>query len=335
MHLDADTGASPPADSRSLHGVVESIVAKLDTPPESTPLDAADGAPSGPANGRPGAEGSPGEGTEADDAPVDPVAEAVAELTGKPLHAVVVDGRTERVTLDELRKGYSRQRDYSRKTAALAEHRRELEAERARLKEVLDTFIADAEAVDPVLAEGKATDWERLAAEQPAVYAQKRAEYDRRAARLEQARNLRREMAAREDAIRAHVFAAYTGEQRRALLQAMPELADPARRAAIAAELSAYASAVGFSSDEQSRIVDHRLVRVFHDALQFRRLNQARQRLSSKRAGEASRTQVPLASRESVVRRSDRLSALKRNALRTGRIDDMVESVLAHLEEDQ
>jgi hypothetical protein len=186
-----------------------------------------------------------------------------------------------------------------------------------------------------VLAEGKATDWERLAAEQPAVYAQKRAEYDRRAARLEQARNLRREMAAREDAIRAHVFAAYTGEQRRALLQAMPELADPARRAVIAAELSAYASAVGFSSDEQSRIVDHRLVRVFHDALQFRRLNQARQRLSSKRTGEASRTQVPLASRESVVRRSDRLSALKRNALRTGRIDDMVESVLAHLEEDQ
>lgn len=331
MNLDADTGLRPPAEPRDLHSVAESIIAKLEASPEPETGNA----PSDPANGMPGADDAPGEGTEADDAPVDPVAEAVAELTGKPLHAVVVDGRTERVTLDELRKGYSRQRDYSRKTAALAEQRRGLEAERARLKDVLDAFVADAESVDPVLAEGRALDWERLAADEPETYARKRAEYDRRAARLAQARGLRREIAAREDAVRAEAFEAYAGKQRRALLRAMPELADPARRKAVAAELSAYAAELGFAPEEQSRIVDHRLLRVFHDALQFRRLRQARDGLAGKRAGGASRTQAPMASREGTARRSDRLNALKRNALRTGRVDDMVESILAHLEEDQ
>jgi hypothetical protein len=331
MYLDADTGARPPAEPRDLHGVAESIIAKLEASPEPETGDT----PSDPATGVAGADAAPEERTEVDDAPVDSVAEAVAELTGKPLHAVVVDGRTERVTLEELRKGYSRQRDYSRKTAALAEQRRGLETERARLKEVLDAFIADAEAVDPVLAEGRAIDWERLAAEQPTVYAQKRAEFDRRAARLEQARGLRREMAVREDAVRAQAFDAYTGQQRRALLRAIPDLADPGKRTAIAEELSAYASQLGFSADEQSRIVDHRLLRVFHDAMQFRRLRQTKERLAGKQTGGASRTQAPMASREGAARRSDRLHALKRNALRTGRIDDMVESVLAHLEEDQ
>ncbi|MCC6468600.1 MAG: hypothetical protein IT563_09780 [Alphaproteobacteria bacterium] len=334
MHFDADTGASPPAESRDVHSVAESIIAKLEAPPPAETL-AGDGMPSEPANGMSGADAALEERTDADDAPVDPVAEAVAELTGKPLHPVVVDGRTEQVTLDELRKGYSRQRDYSRKTAALAEQRRGLESERARLKEVLDAFIGDAETVDPVLAEGRATDWERLAAEQPAVYAQRRAEFDRRAARLEQARSLRREMAAREDVHRARAFDAYAGQQRRELLRRMPELADPGKRRAAADELSAYAAGLGFSADEQSRIVDHRLLRVFHDAMQFRRLNQARERLASKRTDGASRTQAPLASREGSPRRSDRLGALKRNALRTGRVDDMVESILAHLEEDQ
>lgn len=44
-------------------------------------------------------------------------------------YLVKVDGEEVEVTLDELQKGYSRTQDYTRKTQALAEQRKEAEAE--------------------------------------------------------------------------------------------------------------------------------------------------------------------------------------------------------------
>ena len=331
MSYDADTGRSPPAGKDDTHSVVESIMAKLDASPMpeqsgdtgDTREDQATGAP-----------GSPGATAEAVDAEGDAVAEAVAELTGEPLHDVTIDGSKERVTLGELRKGYSRQRDYTRKTAALAEQRRGLEAERAYLKDFLESAIRDNEAGDPVLAEGRATDWAKLAAEQPTVYAQRRAAFEQSLARLDRVREARRRVDAEDQAVKSQALGAYASQQRAALLREIPELADPARRKAIDDELTAYASSQGFAPGEQRQILDHRLLKVFRDAAAYAKLRHAKDSMAGKRVGESSRTQSPRASRDGAARKSARLSALKRNALRTGRIDDVVESVLAHLEED-
>ncbi len=319
MNFDADTGQRPPADPGNIQAVTQQIVARLEqsdgaAPPEDA---AADGVSS------------------SSDAAPDAAAEALADLSGEPLHDVTIDGRTQRVTLDELRKGYSRQQDYSRKTAALADQRRSTEAERARLKDALDAFLRDSETIDPVLAEGARTDWEKLAAEAPERYARQRAEYDRRLERVAEARAMHRAMAAKDDALRAEAFDAFATRQRQDLLRRMPELGDPEKRKAVAAELSAYAAALGFSETEQAGIVDHRLVQVFHDAMLHRKQQAARDRLAGKKVQHNSPTQAPMASREEGIRRSARLGALKRNALRTGRVDDVVDSILAHLDEDQ
>ena len=50
------------------------------------------------------------------------------------LYTIKVDGEDVEVTLDELQNGYSRQRDYTRKTQELAEQRKSFEA---KLKEVI------------------------------------------------------------------------------------------------------------------------------------------------------------------------------------------------------
>lgn len=331
MSFDADTGLGPPAEKGDIHSVVDSIMAKLEASPQPDDAGDADDTPHDRATGVPG---SPGDTTEAGEAGSDVVAEAVAELTGDPLHDVTIDGRKERVTLGELRKGYSRQRDYTRKTAALAEQRRGLETERRHLKEILEAVIHDAEAVDPMLAEGRATDWAKLAVEQPEAYAQRRAAFDRRVARLERAHEARRRMLADDQARHGRAFGIYAARQRDELLRRMPELADPAKRKSIGDELTAYAASKGFSPEEQAQILDHRLLQVFHDAASFRKLRQARDGVAGKRVVSVSRTQAPRASRDGAARRTDRLNALKRNALRTGRVDDVVESVLAHLEED-
>lgn len=319
MNFDADKGARPPADPGNVQAVTDQIVARLEQSDGAAPAEDAAANGASPSN----------------DAATDEAAEALADLSGESLHDVTVDGRTQRVTLDELRKGYSRQQDYSRKTAALAEQRRAAETERARLKDALDAFIRDSETVDPVLAEGARTDWERLAAEAPERYARQRADYDRRLERVADARAMRRAMAAKDDARRAEAFDALATGQRQELLRRMPELGDPEKRKAVAAELSAYAATLGFSDTEQAGIVDHRLVQVFHDAMLHRKQQAALGRLAGKKVQHRSPTQAPMASREEGVRRSARLGALKRNALRTGRVDDVVDSILAHLDEDQ
>lgn len=229
MNFDADTGTSPPADPGNIQAVTQQIIARLEQSDGAAP-----------------AEDVPADGAiSSNDAAPDEAAEALAELSGEPLHDVTVDGRKQKVTLDELRKGYSRQQDYSRKTAALAEQRRAAEAERARLKDALDAIIRDGETIDPVLAEGARTDWEKLAAEEPERYARQRAEFDRRLARLGEAKAMRRAMAAKDDAVRAEAFDAFAAGQRQNLLRRMPELGDPAKRKAVAAELSSAPSARG------------------------------------------------------------------------------------------
>jgi len=319
MNFDADTGTSPPADPGNIQAVTEQIVARLEQSDGAAPAEdaAADGA--SPSN----------------DAAPDQAAEALADLSGEPLHDVTVDGRTQRVTLDELRRGYSRQQDYSRKTAALAEQRRAAETERARLRGALDAVIQDSETVDPVLAEAARTDWEKLAAENPEAYARQRAAVDRRLARVEEARAMRRAMAAKDDALRAEAFDAFATRQRQGLLRHLPELGDATKRKAVAAELSAYAAERGFSAAEQAQILDHRLLRVFHDAMLHDKQRAARSSLAAKKVTQTSPTQAPSAARDGGIRRSARLGALKRNAIRTGRVDDVVDSILAHLDEDQ
>lgn len=58
-------------------------------------------------------------------------------------YTVKVDGEEFAVTLDELRNGYQRQSDYTRKSQALADERRQLETVAERMREWYETRAAD------------------------------------------------------------------------------------------------------------------------------------------------------------------------------------------------
>lgn len=81
------------------------------------------------------------------DAPIDASPESIAPAAAAPaavpdqLYEVKIGGQTRRVPLNELLQGYSRTQDYTQKTMALAEERRQLEArwngERSQIREFL------------------------------------------------------------------------------------------------------------------------------------------------------------------------------------------------------
>ena len=112
-----------------------------------------------------------------------------------PRYYVKVDGEEQEVTLDELRNGYQRQADYTRKSQALAEQRKAYEAnlqaiqsEREQYSQALEMMAAQQKNE---LAQYESIDWKTLKEDDPMEYMEKRLEYQEtrdKIARVEQER---------------------------------------------------------------------------------------------------------------------------------------------------
>lgn len=89
--------------------------------------------------------------------------DAEEEESGEPEEEVVIDGKPEKVTKAELVKGYQRQADYTRKTQAVAEERKALEAERAKLDESVKALAAiESEVQALVMGDLSNINWDEL-----------------------------------------------------------------------------------------------------------------------------------------------------------------------------
>ena len=67
------------------------------------------------------------------------------ELDEPSTYTVKVDGKDVEVTLDELRSGYSRQADYTRKSQVLAEQRQKADEELAATQQERQRYISQLE----------------------------------------------------------------------------------------------------------------------------------------------------------------------------------------------
>ena len=96
-------------------------------------------------------------------------------------YTVKVDGKDVEVTLDELRSGYSRQADYTRKSQVLAEQRQKADEELAATQQERQRYISQLEqftdSADKKLDEFKSFDWTKLKEEDPTEYMIKRDQY--------------------------------------------------------------------------------------------------------------------------------------------------------------
>lgn len=108
--------------------------------------------------------------------------EEEVEEEGEELYVVTYDGEDHEVTLEKLRDGYLRQSDYTKKTQAVAEQRKAVEAQTVELTEAYTNLTKKAALVDALLerdlAPFKDVDWASLRAEDPVAYADKRIAFD-------------------------------------------------------------------------------------------------------------------------------------------------------------
>lgn len=187
---------------------------------------------------------------------------------------------SEEVDEDELVKGYLRQSDYTRKTQAVAEERREIEAareEREKYKVVLAKLEQGTRAVM-----GEEPDWEKLHAENPEQFALRHAEWERNMRRLEAIEAEQASIRQKEQVEQQKAFQKHLATEQDKLLNAVPEWKDASKREKDLADIRTYALKSGFTEQELNGIYDHRAVLMLRNSML---LDRARERQAA--AGKA------------------------------------------------
>lgn len=177
------------------------------------------------------------------------------------VYHVKVDGEEIEVTLDELQKGYSRTQDYTRKTQALAEQRKEAEAELSQVRQERAYYAQMLGALEQQLAQAdQAPDWDRLYQENPNEWVRQRELWRDKQDKLNaiKAEQERLGVTAKQEAEKVRQEQLQLEAQK--LVEAIPEWKDSKKAATERAKLMDAAKAVGYADSELEQIMDHRAV---------------------------------------------------------------------------
>lgn len=238
------------------------------------------------------------------------------------LYTVKVDGKEQQVTLDELLRGYAGQ-------SYVQEGMQKNAAERRQAQEALQALQAAREqvlALGQSLQEGKA-----LTAPEPpdarmldsdpigymqadAAYRQAKDAYDRQQSELAKTRE-------EHAKVQAQMMQAFVAQQQAELVKHIPEFADPQKADGAKRRLRDAGTSYGFTEDELGNIMDARMVRVLHDAAQFRALQ-----ADTKKVVKKVKTAPPRKSAEppQAKKAKDARAKLKR----TGSVEDAIAYLL-------
>lgn len=213
-----------------------------------------------------------------DDADAAPEGETAAddEDTGDEspevqLVTVKIDGKTEQIPLEEAIKGYQRQADYSRKTAALAEERRAFDAdrqavvqERTQYAHLLTALQQQLQAQQP-----QEPDWQKLYDSDPLEYVRQKDLYRDRQERLAAASYESQRLQALQLQEQQAQLAALVNENRQKLVEAVPAWKDAKRWESDRPKILEYGQKLGFTPEELGQTYDHRAVVALWKAMQY------------------------------------------------------------------
>jgi hypothetical protein len=289
------------------------LITETDTSPDSEPENASP-PPAAPSDESPPPEQSDTESPTPDEPAAD------------ELYEVKVDGSPVRVDLDELKAGYSRQEDYSRKARALADERRAFESESQNVQQDRDRYQQGLKQLTDALQSIQGEpDWDQLHKELPAdEFLKRKADWEVSQSNLERLQRHQQEEARAADEARQQQYQKYLRAEQDKLKAAIPEWEDTAKAKAEGEQLVAVAKHYGFSEQEVRAVVDHRAILLLRDAMKYRELHrepspQARAKVSTIRTAKPGTPDRP--------RPNERQQKLVERAAQTGRGMDAMKAI--------
>ena len=240
---------------------------------------------------------------------------------------VKLDGEETEVTLDELRKGYSRYSDYTRKTQALAEERKSFQGEaeairmeRAQYAELLPALKAQLEVQSDA-----EPDWDNLYNEDPIEAARLERHWNKsrqeRVAKLQAINTEQQRIAEEMSKEQQRALADIVQSERAKLTEVIPEWKDEGTMQSEAKELREWAINNGFSERDLSALVQASHVSILRKAMMFDKGSKKVEKVKAQ-PRKVARIVRPGSSGTQVATRSTDVKNASQRLVRSGRISD-------------
>ena len=247
---------------------------------------------------------------------------------------IEVDG--EEITIEELRSGHLRQKDYTRKTQELAENRKAMEAQYQEIEreraEYAQLLPAMAERIQQ--AAEQEPDWDTLYDTDPVMAAkaerQWRKEQEARTAQLQavQAEQQRMQQIAAQK--QEQMQQSYLEQQRHILPDIIPEWRDKKVAATEATQIRDFLLGEGFSEQDVSGMSNATLVKLARKAMLYDRGETRANEVKAKPKKPRTKT-LKSGSRASQPKRTSSAQEAQNRARKTGRVNDAAAAIKALL----
>ncbi len=247
------------------------------------------------------------------------------------LFTVKVDGRDQQVPLTELLRGYAGQAYIQKGMKEAAAIKQQAAAVYEALNNERQQIAQFAQAVQTgqVPMRPPEPPSEELLARDPIGFVEARHRYEKEVAAYQQGQYAMQEMSARQAQAQEQAHRAMLAEEHQRLSQVIPAFAKPETAAKVKQDLlKAGQEVYGFELDELRGVADHRMLRVLHDAAQYRRIMAGK--ATDKQPSQAPKTPVIKPGVKAAPQASKRMRGEKAKAQmkRTGSVDDVARFLL-------
>jgi len=238
------------------------------------------------------------------------------------LYTIKVDGEDTQVTLEELQNGYSRQRDYTRKTQELAEQRKAIEAQQQEVSQkdaIYSQLLPRMEATLKGELENE-PDWNALYEADPIAYVREKDVWNEKKQKLQavqaEAQRVQQESQV-EQQKKLQQFVEYGNQQ---LLDQIPEWQDNEVASKEKMAIRDYGvSVLGYTPQEMDSVYDYRVLLGLRNAwLQHKTQQATKVKPTEKKA--AARTARPGTS--NVPKSTTPVKRAKQRLAKTGKVQD-------------
>tara|TARA_Y100000310_G_scaffold329437_1_gene399285 strand:- start:9282 stop:10316 length:1035 start_codon:yes stop_codon:yes gene_type:complete len=218
----------------------------------------------------------------------EPEQDQETEAAPETTYEVTVSGKTQEVTLDELRGGYAREADYRQKTQSLADERRTFESGRDQIAAELNRRLEAtnqlySQALDQLTGGlGEEPNWDQLRADDPDAYIEQNLAWTdklrKRQTMEQQVEQLRQHQTQQQQQYLAYL----QNECAQKLSETLPSFTDSKNGASYRTELEQYGQTAGYSVQELAGWVDPRAYGLLDKAMKYDRIMSKKKPLTRK-----------------------------------------------------
>lgn len=201
--------------------------------------------------------------------------------------SVKVDGKEERVTLEDLKRGYSGQKYVQKGMQEVAANRKQTEevysallAERQQLVEMYQQMQQGQFLSKPTPPS------DDLLSDDPIGYIEQKARYDKAMEQYNQQQGKMSQIMQQSEQARERAVQAYLQQEMQSLANVIPDFGDAQKATKLKGKLlDGGQNFYGYTEEEIGSIMDHRAIRVLNDAIKYREIVAGKSKAEQKAKG--------------------------------------------------